>query len=159
VAYINEDTVMPTTKTLSRLWSRQELPIHDGLYLADGRAWSMELDQEAPGGLRVTEPFDVDAFLAENSEWVTSFAISKEVELPAGAGRLYCGEGSWGSEGILGRLSPSAEPVWAVYLERSNPFVDIETRGTLARFHSSSDVRISVDLARTEFALATWPAQ
>ena len=145
--------------TLSRLWSRQELPIHDGLYLADGRAWSVELDPEAPGGLRVTEPFDVDAYLAEDPDWVTSFAISKEVDLPADAGRLCCGEGSWGSEGILGRLSPSKEPVWAVYLERSNPIVDIELRGTLALFRSSSDVRISIDWAATEFTPAAWPEQ
>jgi hypothetical protein len=45
---------------------RRRLPIRDALHLADGRAWSVEADQHATGGLRVKDPFDVDTFVAED---------------------------------------------------------------------------------------------
>lgn len=142
------------TTTLAEFWRREELPIHDGLYLADGRAWSAELDVRATGGMRLTDRFDVDAFLAQSPDWVTSFAVSKTVPLDAGGGYLCCGEGSWGSEGIFARLSAEREPVWAVYLERSNPFVDVEIDQGVACFESSSGVRVCVDVSDLEFTMA-----
>jgi hypothetical protein len=145
--------------TVSRLWKQGELPIHSGVYLADGRAWSVAVDAASPGGLKVLEPFDVDEFLANDPEFVTSFVVSKLVELPEGAGHLWCGEGSWGSEGLFGRTTPQNELVWVVYLEESNPFVDIEIDGGMARFRSSSGVMVSVDVSGTDFVPAPWSRQ
>lgn len=148
---------MPIATTLAQLWEREALPIRDALYLADGRAFAVALDERAPGGLSVNDAFDLDAVLAEDPEWVTSFVISKAVELGPGSGSVCCGEGSWGSEGIFARLSPDGEPVWAVYLERSNPFVGVEIRDQVARFESSSGVHVSVALAGTGFVPTPWP--
>lgn len=144
---------MPVTTTLARLWEREELPIRDALYLADGHAFTVALDERAPGGLRIKDPFDLDALLAEDPEWVTSIVISKQVELDLedGGGYVCCGEGSWGSEGIFARLSPDSKPIWAVYLERSNPFTDIDVRDRIARFRSSSGVNVSVALTSSDF--------
>jgi hypothetical protein len=147
------------TTTLAQLWHREELPIHDGLYLADGTAWSAELDHQAPGGLRLTDPFDLEAFMTHSPDQVTSFVISKIVPLEAGSGYLCCGEGSWGSEGIFARLSTEREPIWAVYLEQSNPFVDVQIQQNVACFHSSSGVRIQVDLSAPQFTTVTPSAQ
>jgi hypothetical protein len=147
------------TTTLAEFWLQGELPIHNGLYLADGRAWSVELDAHALGGLRLTDPFDVTAFLTERPERVTSFVVSKMARLDAGGGYLCCGEGSWGSEGMFARLSDDREPVWAVYLELSNPFVDVEVLKSVACFASSSGVHVTVDVTEPEFTLAAWPSR
>lgn len=149
---------MPVATTLAQLWEREELPIRDALYLADGRAFAVALDEQAPGGLRVNDAFDLDAVLAEDPEWVTSFVISKTVELGSGRGSVCCGEGSWGSEGIFARLSPDSEPMWAVYLQRSNPFVDVEIRDDAVRFESSSGAHVSVALTGADFVPVPWPA-
>lgn len=148
---------MPVTTTLAQLWQREELPIRDALYLADGRAYAVALDEQAPGGLTVNEAFDLDAQLAKDPEWVTSIVVSKKVDLRDGTGSLCCGEGSWGSEGLLARLSSSGEPVWVVYLERSNPFTDIDIRDQVARFRSSSGIAVTVALGDTDFAPTPWP--
>jgi hypothetical protein len=151
---------MSVTTTLAQLWVRQELPIRDALYLADGRAFTVALDERAPGGLTVNDPFDLDALLAEDPEWVTSIVVSKQVELDLEDGRGYvcCGEGSWGSVGIFARLSPDGKPGWVVYLERSNPFTDIDVRDQIARFRSSSGVNVSVALTSSDFVPTPWPA-
>lgn len=149
---------MPVTTTLAQLWEREELPIRDALYLADGRSFAVALDEQAPGGLTVGDPFDLDALLAQDPEWVTSIVVSKQVEVETGGGYVCCGEGSWGSEGIFARLSPDGTPTWVVYLERSNPFIDVEIRNQLARFSSSSGVQVSVSLAGTDFVPTHWPA-
>lgn len=149
---------MPVTATLAQLWEREELPIRDALYLADGRAFAVTLDQRAPGGLTVDDPFDLDALLAEDPEWVTSIVVSKQIELDDG-GYVCCGEGSWGSEGIFARLSPDGEPVWVVHLERSNPFtdIDVDSPDQIARFRSTSGVNVSVSLVNAGFVPTRWP--
>jgi hypothetical protein len=148
---------MPVTTTLAQLWQREELPIRDALYLADGRAYAVAQDEQAPGGLSVNEEFDLDAQLAKDPEWVTSIVVSNKVELRDGTGSLCCGEGSWGSEGIFARLAPNGEPVWVVYLERSNPFTDIDIRNQVARFRSSSGLSVSVTATGTDFTPTPWP--
>jgi hypothetical protein len=144
--------------TLRQLWEWEKLPIRDALYLADGRAFAVELDEQAPGGLTVNDPFDLDALFREDPEWVTSFVVSKNVELEDGRGYVCCGEGSWGSEGLFARLSPDGEPVWVVCLERSNPFIDIDVRDRVVRFRSSAGVSVSVALAGADFMPTHWPA-
>lgn len=143
--------------TLTQQWAREELPIRDALYLGDARAFAVALDEQVPGGLKVNDPFDLDALLGENPGWVTSFVVSKKVELADG-GYVCCGEGSRGSEGLFARLSPDGEPVWVAYLERSNPFIEVDVRDQAARFRSSSGVIVSVTLTGAGFAPTHWPA-
>jgi len=150
---------MPVTTSLAQLWEREELPIRDALYLADGRAFTVALDEQAPGGLTVNDSFDLDALLAKDPEWVTSIVVSKQVELEDsdGGGYVCCGEGSWGSEGLFARLLPDGAPAWVIHLERSNPFTDIDVRDHVARFRSTSGVTVSVALADTDFVPTPWP--
>ena len=137
---------MSDASTFVRLWEAEECPIRDGLYLADGRALSVRADPAVPGGLAVLEPFDIDALLAEDPDWVTSVAISKTVGLAGTEDLLFCGEGSWGAEGLFGRITAAGQPVWVIYLGESNPFTEIEIEGSEARFRSTSDVVIRVEV-------------
>ena len=137
---------MSAASTFVRLWEAEECPIRDGLYLADGRAWSVHADAAVPGGLAVLEPFDIDALLAEDPDWVTSVAISKTAKLAGTEDLLFCGEGSWGSEGLFGRITAAGRPVWVVYLGESNPFTEIEIEGHEARFRSTLDLVIRVEV-------------
>lgn len=41
---------------IADLWAREQLPIRDGLYLADGRAYDFAVDAAAPSGGRVGAP-------------------------------------------------------------------------------------------------------
>lgn len=66
---------------------------------------------------------------------------------------MCCGEGSYGSEGFFGRLDHHKNLLWVVYIEGSNPFVDVSVGGTAATFISSSGVSITVDLETPEFRL------
>lgn len=110
---------MSDASTFVRLWEAEQCPIRDGLYLADGSAWAVQADRAAPGGLTVLEPFDLDALLAEDPDWVTCIAISKTVGLAGTEDLLFCGEGSWGSETLFGRITAAGRPVWVVYLGES----------------------------------------
>ncbi len=136
---------------IGRLWLAENLPIRDGLYRPDGSAREVCVDETAPGGLRLLEPFDLTAFLALDPEHTTSIIVTKEQELSDGSGYLCCGEGSYGSEGFFGRLDQHRELVWVVYLEEDNPFVQIDVAGTRAEFVSSSGVSVTVDLTSPDF--------
>lgn len=144
--------------TISRLWADREVPAREGLYLADGRAWSVVLDASALGSLTIAEPFDVDALLEEDPEFTTSTDTTyMTVEISPTEGYLCCGEGSHGSEGYLAKLDPAKRLVWVVYLAASNPFMEIEVRENVARFLSSSGVTICVDVRGICLVPATWP--
>lgn len=134
--------------TISSLWAAGNLPIRDGLYTAADEAYSVRISRETPSGIEIGEKFDVDAFVKSDPDWLTTIDITGETELPGGAGWLCRGEGSYGSEGFFGRLDNGKNLVWVVYLEESNPFIGIEIIGNAARFTSSSDVSITVDIDR-----------
>lgn len=149
------------TSSLARQWERGELPIRDMVYLADGRAFAVELGEHFPGGMAVTEPTSLDAILASDPDWLTSFVVTHIVELRSEeGGSVCCGEGSWGSEGFFARIASGGEPIWVVYLENSNPFVeiDIDSDDRVARFSSSSGVTTSVAISGTDFVPTPWPA-
>jgi hypothetical protein len=134
--------------TITSLWAAGRLPIHDGLYTAAGEQYNVRINPAKPGGIEILDKFDLDAFLKSDPDWLTTIDITGEVELRAGAGWLCRGEGSYGSEGFFAHLNQDKNLVWVVYLEESNPFVDITVAGNVATFTSSSDIRISVDIAR-----------
>ena len=49
-------------------------------------------------------------------------------------------------QGFFGRLDQHKNLVWVVYLENSNPFVDVSISNTSATFTSSASVSITVNL-------------
>jgi hypothetical protein len=143
------------TSSIERLWLADNLPIRDGLYRADGVAYGVQVDASVEGGLRILAPFILEEVLSRDPEWVTSIITTLEKRLPHGDGYLCCGEGSYGSEGFFGRLDQHKTLMWVVYLENSNPFVNVSVSDTRATFISSSDVSITVDLEASEFAVGT----
>ena len=63
------------------------------------------------------------------------------------------GEGSQGSEGFFAWLGPDHDLLWAVYLEESNPIVDIAVTGDRAVIRSTADVTVVLDSGSESF----WP--
>lgn len=140
------------TSLIERLWLADNLPIQDGLYRADGATYGVQLDASAKGGLKVLAPFSLEEFLSLHPDMVTSVDTTVERPLPDGSGYLFCGEGSYGSEGFFGLLDQHRKLVWVVYLENSNPFVDASVGDAGAIFQSTADVSITVNLKAQEFS-------
>ena len=141
---------MQEMSTLEKLWSTGRLPIRDGLYTSSGDAYSVQISDMAPGGLEILEKFDLDSMVEADPDWLTSIDITREMEIDGGTCRLLAGEGSHGSEGFFARVDSCNNLKWVVYLEESNPFVDINISGNKAIFCSSSGVVIAVDIDRPE---------
>ncbi|MFC7247448.1 hypothetical protein ACFQO7_33730 [Catellatospora aurea] len=135
------------------LWLAGTLPIRNALYRADGVSITARIDPGAPGGLTLGEPFSLETAMRADPEYVTSVDITAEHDLGAGGGYLVCGEGSYGSEGFFGRLDAGKGLVWVVYLENSNPFVNISAEPGSAVFTSTSGVVITVNLETPEFGI------
>lgn len=136
--------------TLERLWNAGRLPIKDGLYTSSGDDYSVQVNDAIPGGLEILEKFDLDSMLRADPDWLTSIDITREVEIEGRNGRLLAGEGSHGSEGFFARVDGRNNLKWVIYLEESNPFIDINIIDNKATFHSSSGVAITVDIDRPE---------
>lgn len=139
------------TTLIERLWQAENLPIQDGLYFADGSAYGVRLDSSVKGGLKILDPISVEDFMARDPDMVTSIDVTLRKPLPNNLGYVFCGEGSYGSEGFFGRLDQDANLVWVVYLEYSNPFIDASIKNAEVTFSSSSDVSVSVNLESPEF--------
>ncbi|MET9935812.1 MULTISPECIES: hypothetical protein [unclassified Streptomyces] len=61
-------------------------------------------------------------------------------------GLLWGGEGSYGSEGFLARLTADRALIRAMFFRESNPFDRIRPSGNAATFSSTSGVEITVDI-------------
>ncbi|MFD4136489.1 hypothetical protein [Streptomyces goshikiensis] len=125
--------------TIERLWGDFQLPIRDALHLADGRSWDLDLDSEA------LAPFDLDEMLEGDPSWVSSVDGLVAVDLGS-KGLLWGGEGSYGSEGFIARLTVDRALIWAFFFTESNPFDRIQLSGNAATFSSTSGFEITVDI-------------
>jgi hypothetical protein len=139
------------TSLLERLWLADKLPVEDGLYRADGAAYGVKMGISVEGGLEIQAPFILKEFLSRHPGMVTSIDTTRVRPLPHGVGYLCSGEGPSGSEGFFGRLDRYKNLVWVVYLEDSNPFVDVAIDDASATFVSSAGVPIAVNLEIPEF--------
>ncbi|WP_329105018.1 hypothetical protein OG792_31400 [Micromonospora sp. NBC_01699] len=128
------------------LWLSGCLPIKSGLYRADGVARAVRIGSGQPSDLELLDSFSLDAVLAADPEYVSRVDITLECELRDGSGYLVCGEGSYGSEGFFGQLDVDRRLVWVVYLEDSNPFIDVVVESTSAIFTSSAGLIVRVYL-------------
>ena len=142
--------------TIERLWAAEELPIRDGLYRAEGTSRSVRLDSTLPGGLAVLEKFDLDGFLCENPDDLTSIDVTLDLPFSVAGTVCYllCGEGSYGSEGFFGVLDESRNLVWVVYLEHSNPFITGNLGGTQLSVTSTAGLTLTVDCGTDDFRIA-----
>ncbi|MGW1180850.1 hypothetical protein ACWD7Y_25485 [Streptomyces drozdowiczii] len=131
---------------IERLWEEDyQLPIEDALHFADGRSYEVALISGAPARLAVLEPFDLDAMLAENPAWVSSVDGRAVADL-GDRGLLWGGEGSYGSEGFIVRLTTDRKLIWAIFFAESNPFTRIRVLGNVAIFYSSAEFELAVDI-------------
>lgn len=131
--------------TIERLWEDFELPIKDALHYADGCSYDVALDSAAPGGFSVLSPFELDEMLEGDPSWVSAVDGLAAADL-GGKGFLWGGEGSYGSEGFIARLTADRELIWAMFFAESNPFDRIQLSGNVATFSSTSGFEITVDI-------------
>ncbi|MFI1649323.1 hypothetical protein ACH4XT_20620 [Streptomyces avidinii] len=131
--------------TIERLWEDFQLPIRDALHFSDGNSCDVDLDSDAPSGLRVLASFDLDEMLESDPSWVSSVDGLVAVDLGA-KGLLWGGEGSYGSEGFIARLTVDRALIWAIFFMESNPFDRIQLSGNVATVGSTSGFEITVDI-------------
>ncbi|KAK1179619.1 hypothetical protein B7755_016585 [Streptomyces sp. NBS 14/10] len=127
------------------LWGEFRLPTRDALHLADGNSYDVALSPGTPSGFRLLGAFDLHQMLTSEPDWTSEVDGLKSVELAHG-GFLWGGEGSYGSEGFVARLTAGRSLIWAVFLTESNPFQEIRLHGKIASFVSTSAVEITVDI-------------
>lgn len=133
---------------IKELWQNENLPTKDGLYFVDGRSFSAIIDAtlDDVNFLVKRDQFDLEAFLRDNSDCLTTIDITKKVLLNEQEGYLCCGEAAHGSEGFFARLDINEKLVWVVYFEESNPFVDIKVDGDYVKFITNLDTNVSVNI-------------
>ncbi|MFJ9577580.1 hypothetical protein ACIRQF_14500 [Streptomyces sp. NPDC101191] len=131
--------------TIERLWEEFELPIKDALHYADGRSYDVALDSAAPSGFSVLSPFELDEMLDDDPSWVSAVDGLAAADLGE-KGLLWGGEGSYGSEGFIARLTADRALVWAMFFTESNPFDRIQLSGNVATLSSTSGFEITVDI-------------
>ncbi|WP_079038743.1 hypothetical protein [Streptomyces sp. NBRC 110028] len=130
---------------IERLWGDFLLPIRDALHFPDGHSYDVTLAPETSRGLQILAPFDLNAMLASDPNWTSSVDGLNELDLE-GSGFLWAGEGSYGSEGFIARLTIDRTLVWAIFFEESNPFQEIRLSGTTATFTSTSGIDITLNI-------------
>ncbi|MFF1480334.1 hypothetical protein ACFVYD_22725 [Streptomyces sp. NPDC058301] len=130
---------------IERLWEDFELPIKDAFHCADGHSYEVTLDPGVPTGFTVLAPFDLDEMLEDDPSWVSSVDGLAAVDL-GDKGLLWGGEGSYGSEGFVARLTADRALIWAMFFTESNPFDRIRLSGNVATFSSTSGVEIAFDI-------------
>ncbi|MEU0985922.1 hypothetical protein [Streptomyces sp. NPDC005953] len=130
---------------IERLWEEFELPIKDALHFGDGHSYGVALDPAVPGGFTVLAPFDLNEMLESDPSWVSSVDGISAVDLGE-KGLLWGGEGSYGSEGFIARLTVERALIWAMFFTESNPFDRIHLSGNVATFSSTSGFGIAVDI-------------
>ncbi|MEU1073178.1 MULTISPECIES: hypothetical protein [unclassified Streptomyces] len=133
------------TTTIENLWRSFELPTRDALHYADGNSYDIALDRATPAGFTVLAPFDLTELLQDDPSRVSSVDGLAAVDLGE-RGLLWGGEGSYGSEGFVARLTADRALVWAIFFSESNPFDRIRLTENVATFHSTSGVEIAVDI-------------
>ncbi|MCX4629881.1 hypothetical protein [Streptomyces sp. NBC_01443] len=131
--------------TIESLWEEFELPVKDALHYAGGHSYDVALDRAAPRGFTVLAPFDLDEMLESDPSWVSSVDGLAAVDLRE-KGLLWGGEGSYGSEGFIARLTVGRALIWAMFFMESNPFDRIRLSENVATFSSTSGFEISVDI-------------
>ena len=138
------------------LWAERLVVAHQGVYFRDGSARTLVVkDPAAGGGIRLGEPIDVDAVLADDEEFTTSVdAVLAEAVLPGFGRVLQGGECDHGSEGYFALLEPDRSLLWIAFFENSNPFTAIDIHEDVATLRSSNGNEVTVRIDTTDFVPA-----
>ncbi|MEU8887671.1 hypothetical protein [Streptomyces sp. NPDC048442] len=131
--------------TIERLWEGFEFPLTDALHYADGHSYDAVLDPAAPGGFTVLAPFDLEEMLEGDPSWVSEVDGLAVMDLGE-KGLLWGGEGSYGSEGFIARLTVDRALIWGMFFMESNPFDRIRISGNVATFSSTAGFELAVDI-------------
>ena len=89
----------PESDSIADAIARRQLPIKDGLYLADGHAIALALYWEPKLALETGARFDARRLLREDPTWVCDLDLHQEIRLPAKMGFCLIGGGSYGADG------------------------------------------------------------
>ncbi|MDD1508789.1 hypothetical protein [Pseudomonas sp. CNPSo 3701] len=134
------------TSLIIKLWEHDLLPIKDGIYFSDGRAYSCTIRQHPRLSLENGPCFDLDAFHANNSDELTAIDGLKQIRL-SNLGYCRVGEGSHGSEGFIAYLDSEQRLIWVIYAQQSNPFTQVgESPNGLITAISTADIRLEIDV-------------
>ncbi len=133
--------------TIVKLWNDETLPIKDGLYFPDGRSLFLSIACAPTPVVTTGDWFDVSEFHDKNKDELAHIDTFKEVPLSSG-GILCIGGGSYGSEGFIAHLDSQKHLIWALYAERSNPFIHASENddGTVI-VESSAGFKLKIDPA------------
>ena len=82
----------PESDSIADAIARRQLPIKDGLYLADGHAIALALYWEPKLALETGARFDARRLLREDPTWVCDLDLHQEIRLPAKMGFCLIGE-------------------------------------------------------------------
>lgn len=138
------------------LWAERLVVARQGVYFRDGSA-RLLVDEgpAAGGGVRLGEPFDVDAVLEADEDFTTSVdAVLVEAVHPGSGRVLQGGECDHGSEGYFALLNPDRTLLWIAFFENSNPFTVIDVHKDVATVSSSNGKDVTVRLDTTDFVPA-----
>ncbi len=142
---------------LLTLWEQRLVPAQQGVYFRDGSARAISLDANAPGGVSLGAPIDVNRILDADEDDTTSVdAVLAENAVREIGGVLCCGECDHGSEGYIALLDVDREVCWIAYFANSNPFVAIESRAGRATLRTSSGKAITIRTDTLNFVPAQY---
>jgi hypothetical protein len=144
---------MQNMSAINRLWKQQQLPVKNALYFANGRSWEASLAEAAPSGYELANEFSLEEWLIHDPDYVSSFDVTRELQLPGQQGTLCCGEGSAGADGFAAHLSNVRELIWVMFLADSNPIVDISRQGKFYRFSSTNGNVLTINISSPEIPL------
>ncbi|MFE5851852.1 hypothetical protein ACFQ61_01310 [Streptomyces sp. NPDC056500] len=130
---------------IEHLWGDFELPLTDALHYADGHSYGVALDSATPRGFTALPLFDLKKMMDGDPSGVSSVDGLTAVDLGE-KGLLWGGEGSYGSEGFIARLTADRALMWAMFFLESNPFDRIRLSGNIAAFSSTSGHKVVVDI-------------
>lgn len=146
----------PESDSIADAIARRQLPIKDGLYLADGHAIALALYWEPKLALETGARFDARRLLREDPTWVCDLDLHQEIRLPAQMGFCLIGGGSYGADGCAVCLAADRSFKWALLLQESNPFdALIPCAGTEILLCSTAGLAIAIDIDSPQHLMAS----
>ena len=138
------------TAQIQKLWEQGQLPILNGILLAEGTYYAVNHN--------VPETTEID-ITAQNSKFDPEYdfsCINILVATEYNGHNIYCGDGSFGGDGFVIVLDGSGKISWLFMHEQANPFVNMQIDGhrleiqnnclVTWRFNLLNPLEMSVDL-------------
>lgn len=104
---------------LNKLVAEEKFPIATAMYVADGTVYVFA-DDFHQNQLTLVETTTIDAM--DFTDWVGHYWATPKLESYQGI--VYCGEGSWGSDGVVYFADRDGEVQWLFASPVINPITD-----------------------------------